>query len=373
VTYDPFAMLASGKRHGSLSTMQDDARCLTGLWDATHAYVCRSRTWSPPSSTCCPRTWSSPTASRLRTPRSSPRRSTRTSSEANVHTLAMSLLTPPHELHRFSDVGLEHWPFIKQQSNRAVNKTPLEHSVRGRSRPRPPSSTASSPPAAWASWGLTWPRPSACPLALRRHLSRHVGRHRARPGLHDPGAQHHHPHPPRATTWRPTKTSTPSGANLVSSQKSKHIPHVHMHLPLFWNRHSPLPRPVLVLCAIVQVLRRQGPPGAVWAVVGRPHRQCRAGLQLGVQQRVRLNLLACSDVQSSGSTMEHPYNGCSCVIVLPFRSKCAWRLTGRCMLSLTYECVGPLYIYIYGAAYICRTRCRSSQRWVASNRGEENG
>jgi hypothetical protein len=148
VTYDPFAMLASsGKRYGYLSTMQDDTRCLTGLWDATRAYV-SVKDLEPTFFNVLPENmvfyngFEIAHASLFTSPQYKDffefidrqggmfyHRWT----EANVHTLALSLLTAPHELHRFSDVGFEHWPFIKQQSNRAVNKKALEHSVRGRS------------------------------------------------------------------------------------------------------------------------------------------------------------------------------------------------------------------------------------------------
>lgn len=147
VTYDPFAaMAASGKTYGYLSTMTDDSRCVAGLWDAVRAYV-SVKDLSPTFFSVLPENvvfYNGFEISHRSLWQSEQYRDFfdyldrkggmfyHRWNEANIHTLALSLFARPEELHRFSDVGFEHWPFVKQVSSRAVNKKKLVHSLRGR-------------------------------------------------------------------------------------------------------------------------------------------------------------------------------------------------------------------------------------------------
>ena len=53
--------------------------------------------------------------------------------EANLATAANALFTPSERLYRFSDIGFEQAPFVKQTTNRNVIKKPIETAWQGRS------------------------------------------------------------------------------------------------------------------------------------------------------------------------------------------------------------------------------------------------
>jgi len=141
VTSDPFATLASGgKSFGYLMTVTDDSRCVAGLQEATRKYV-RKEGVTPTFLNVLPADavfydgfaiahssfWRSPEYQSFfhfidREGGMFYHRWT----EANILTQALALFMPTGELHRFSDVGFEHAPFVKQSTNRAVLKMPLE-------------------------------------------------------------------------------------------------------------------------------------------------------------------------------------------------------------------------------------------------------
>lgn len=148
VTSDPFETMArGGKTYGYLMTVTDDARCIKGLRAATLRYARRAGV-TPTFLDVLPEDavfydgfevshsslWLDPEYRAFlefldREGGMLYHRWT----ERNVMTEALALLAPPERLHRFSDVGFEHAPFVKQTSNRAVLKRPVEATWRDRS------------------------------------------------------------------------------------------------------------------------------------------------------------------------------------------------------------------------------------------------
>jgi len=141
ITYDPFVRMASqGKRYGYMTTVEEDRRCISGLWDAAKSYVDRTQI-QPTFFNVVPEGTVFYNGFEI---------SHRTLWEGqeyqkffdfmdhkggmlyhrwtdmNIRTLALSLFTPSDEIHRFTDVGFHHWPFVDQHTDRNVIKKTVQ-------------------------------------------------------------------------------------------------------------------------------------------------------------------------------------------------------------------------------------------------------
>ncbi|GAB5029578.1 glycolipid 2-alpha-mannosyltransferase [Nannochloropsis oceanica] len=148
VTSDPFATLASGgKSFGYLMTVTDDSKCVVGLQEATKEYVQREEVTPtfldvlPPGAVFYDgfaiahgSFWRSPEyQSYFQFLDEEGGIFYHRWTEANILTQALALFMPTEEIHRFSDVGFEHAPFVKQSTNRAVLKKQLDSVWKDRS------------------------------------------------------------------------------------------------------------------------------------------------------------------------------------------------------------------------------------------------
>lgn len=147
VTADPFMSMANGgKTFGYLLTVVDDSRCTAGLLEATTGYA-RQEDVTPTFLELLPPDavfydgfiishstfWRSPQyLSFFDYLDLEGGMFYQRWTEANILTQALALFVPVEELHRFSEVGFEHTPFVKQSSNRAILKKPVDRVWRDR-------------------------------------------------------------------------------------------------------------------------------------------------------------------------------------------------------------------------------------------------